>query len=123
MNFVIWLACDDIGKRRLARTVRAHDGGDFTIVNGEVQAVEDFLVFDRDVEIANFKYGGGPWNGVRGVGSTDRAFERNGDEFLGFDSELHRELLQHVLHEAVDDERSRLFFRKATLHAVEELLF
>src|SRR3712207_7111244 len=36
---------------------------------------------------------------------------------------FHRELLQHVLHEAVHDERRRLLFREAALLAVEHLIF
>src|SRR5689334_9316208 len=55
-------------------------------------------------------------------GSTDRAFEADRDQLLRFDRELHRELLEHVLDEAVDHERHRLLGRKAALAAVEQHL-
>ena len=42
----------------------------------------------------------------------DRAFERDRDQLLRLDGELHRQLLQHVLDEAVDDERHRLLRRR-----------
>src|SRR3954453_8504730 len=35
---------------------------------------------------------------------TDRSFERDRDQLLRLDCELHGKLLQHVLHEAVHDE-------------------
>src|SRR5437870_1765616 len=52
--------------------------------------------------------------------SADRAFEADRNEFLCLDRELHRELLQHVLDEAVDHERHRLLGREAPLPAVEQ---
>src|SRR5688500_4664831 len=39
---------------------------------------------------------------------SDRAFEADRNELLRLDGELHRKLLQHVLDEAVDDQRHRL---------------
>ncbi|KIU01712.1 hypothetical protein QU38_00215, partial [Staphylococcus aureus] len=51
---------------------------------------------------------------------THAAFERDRDQLLRLDRELHRQLLQHVLDEAVDHQRHRFFLRQATLHAVEQ---
>ena len=47
---------------------------------------------------------------------------RNRDQLLRLDREFHRQLLQHVAHEAVDDQRRRLLRREAALHGVEELI-
>src|SRR6476469_8407473 len=55
--------------------------------------------------------------------STDRAFEADRDQLLRLDREFHRQLLQHVAHEAVDDQRRRLFRRQAPLQAIEQLVF
>src|ERR1700751_5717352 len=40
---------------------------------------------------------------------ADRTLERDRDQLLCFDRELHRELLQHVLDKAVDDEADGFF--------------
>src|SRR5439155_8361954 len=40
--------------------------------------------------------------------SPDAAFEADGEEFLRFDRELHRQLLQDVAAEPVDDQRQRI---------------
>src|SRR5919202_6283281 len=61
------------------------------------------------------------WFLVSPVESADAAFEADADELLGLDRELHGELLQHVLDEAVDDERHGLLLGEPALHAVEEL--
>ena len=50
------------------------------------------------------------------------AFERDPDQLLRLDGELHRQLLDDVLDEAVDDERDRLLLGEAALHAVELLV-
>src|SRR6202043_3537860 len=60
--------------------------------------------------------------GRAGCGSSDRSLERNRDQLLSLDRELHRQLLQHVLDEAVHDERSRLLRRQAALAAIEQHL-
>ena len=49
------LAGQHIGQSRLARTVRAHNGGDLTLLDGQIEAVEDFLVLDLDMQILDFK--------------------------------------------------------------------
>src|SRR5690349_13222973 len=54
--------------------------------------------------------------------SANRAFQADRDQLLSLDGELHRQLLQHVPHEAVDDERGRLLLGEAALLAVELLL-
>ena len=51
-----------------------------------------------------------------------RAFEGDGKEFLSLNGELHRQLLQHLLGIAVDDESNGLFSGDATLVAIEELV-
>src|SRR5437588_3003323 len=53
---------------------------------------------------------------------TDAAFEADGQQLLRLDRELHRQLLQHLFAEAVDDQRQRVFVRKAALAAVEQLV-
>src|SRR5689334_16018321 len=41
----------------------------------------------------------------------------------GFDRELHRQLLEHFLAEAVDDHRHRVFGRQTALALIEDLVF
>src|SRR6478672_6230278 len=53
---------------------------------------------------------------------TNRSFERNLQQLLGLDREFHRQLLQHLAAEAVDDEADRILFRKPALAAVEQLV-
>src|SRR5262249_11164935 len=43
---------------------------------------------------------------------TDAPLQADRDQLLRLDRELHRELLQHVFDEAVDDERDRLLLRE-----------
>src|SRR4051794_7694682 len=54
--------------------------------------------------------------------SADRAFEADRDQLLRLDRKFHRQLLQHVLDEAVDHERHRLLRRQPALAAVEQHL-
>ena len=54
--------------------------------------------------------------------SSDRAFQRNGHERLGFHRKLHRQGLQNVLHKAVHHQRHRLFFVHPARAAVEQLI-
>src|SRR5262245_31025629 len=51
--------------------------------------------------------------------SPHAPFEADADQLLGFGHELHRQLLQHVAHEAVDHQRHRFLLRQTPLHAVE----
>src|ERR1700733_9274938 len=51
---------------------------------------------------------------------SNRSFQRDRDQLLRFHREFHRQLLQHVLHKAVDDETDRLFLTQAPLHAVKQ---
>src|SRR5438045_433058 len=53
---------------------------------------------------------------------TDAAFEADGQELLRLDRELHRQLLQHLFAEPVDDQRQRVFVGKPALAAVEQLV-
>src|SRR5258708_28638962 len=54
--------------------------------------------------------------------SADAAFQRDADQFLRLDSELHRQLLQHFLDEAVHHQRDPPFLPNAALQAVEQLI-
>ena len=47
-------------------------------------------------------------------------FQRDRDQLLRFHREFHRQLLQHVLHKAVDDEADGFFLAEAALDAVEQ---
>src|ERR1700730_8268344 len=58
----------------------------------------------------------------RGAASADAPFERNRDQFLRFHREFHRQLLQHIAHEAVDDQSRRLLAREPALHAIKQLI-
>ena len=55
-DLIILLAGDDVGQRRLAGAVGAHDGGDFAVLNGEVETVEDLLVLDGDGQVLDFDH-------------------------------------------------------------------
>ena len=54
-DFVIVLAGQHVSQRRLAGAVRPHDGGDLAFLDGQREAVEDFLVLDLDMQIFDFK--------------------------------------------------------------------
>ena len=43
------------------------------------------------------------------IASADAAFEADREQLLRLDRELHRQFLQHLLAEAVDDQRQRIF--------------
>jgi hypothetical protein len=51
--------------------------------------------------------------GVRRWPLSHRAFERDADQLLGFDGELHRQFLDDFLDEAVDDQRDGFFLGNA----------
>src|SRR5471030_2606616 len=51
---------------------------------------------------------------------SNRSFQRDRDQLLRLDCEFHRQLLQHVLDKAVDDETDRLFLAQSALHAIEQ---
>src|SRR6185437_4558654 len=54
--------------------------------------------------------------------SSDAAFEADGEELLRLDREFHRQLLQHFLAEAVDDQRQRVLGAETALAAIEQLV-
>src|SRR6476469_5080740 len=56
------------------------------------------------------------------AGSADAPLERNLQELLRLDCELHRELLQHFAAETIDDEADGLFLGHAALAAIEQLV-
>src|SRR5436190_17321812 len=51
---------------------------------------------------------------------SDAALQRDRDQLLRFYRKLHRQLLQHVLHEAVDHEANRFFLAEAALDAIKQ---
>src|SRR5262245_56707775 len=54
--------------------------------------------------------------------SANAAFPADAHQLLGLDREFHRQLLQHLLAETVDDERYRVLGRQAALPAIEQLI-
>src|SRR3954466_16178450 len=46
-------------------------------------------------------------------GLANRPFQRDRNQLLRFHRELHRQLLQHVLHEAIDHQADSFFLREA----------
>src|SRR5947209_1457296 len=56
----------------------------------------------------------------RAESSSNTSLEADRDQFLRLDGELHRQVLQHVLHESIDDERHGFLRREPALHAVEQ---
>src|SRR3954447_9639047 len=53
---------------------------------------------------------------------TDASFQRNSEQLLRFDGELHRELAEHFAAETADDHRHRVFRADAALLAIEKLV-
>src|SRR4051794_32410227 len=53
---------------------------------------------------------------------ADAAFEAHREEFLRLDRELHRQFLQDLLAEAVDDQRQGVLVGEAALAAIEQLV-
>src|ERR1700729_4132448 len=53
----------------------------------------------------------------KGRALSNRSLQRDRDQLLRFHRELHRQLLQHILHETVDDEANRLFLAQTALDA------
>src|SRR5262245_48093899 len=51
---------------------------------------------------------------------THASFQTDRNKFLRLDRKFHRQLLQYVLDEAIDDERRRLLRRHAALTAIKE---
>src|SRR5271155_2035702 len=54
----------------------------------------------------------------RFVWSSHTSLEADGNQFLSLNREFHRQLLQHVADEAVDDQGCRLFGRQPTLQTI-----
>src|ERR1700732_4084919 len=54
--------------------------------------------------------------------SSDAAFEAHRQQLLRFDREFHRQLFQHFLAEAVDDQRHRVLGAEPALPAIEQLV-
>ena len=58
-----------------------------------------------------------------GDGLADAAFQLQLYQPLRFYREFHRQFLEDLFAEAIDDEADRVFFGEAALHAVEDLVF
>ena len=56
------------------------------------------------------------------MASPNRPFQRDRDQFLRFNSKLHRQFLQHFLAEPIHNKRDGLFFIHAALAAIEQLI-
>src|SRR5690348_3128259 len=54
--------------------------------------------------------------------SPNRTFERDFQQLLGFHREFHRQFAEHLLAEAVDDHRHRIFLADTARAAVEQLV-
>src|SRR6266446_2356547 len=54
--------------------------------------------------------------------SPHAPFQSDGDQLLGLDRELHRELLQHILDEPIDHQCDRILRRETALPAIEQRL-
>ena len=83
---------------------------DLARLDRQVDALEDLLAVDRGVQVLDFEHALSSFLVLIRVarGSTDAAFEADAEQFLRLDGELHRQLLQHFLAEAVDDQRDRV---------------
>src|SRR3546814_11805496 len=64
---------------------------------------------------------GGVYRYIAPSWSPDRPLKRNPQQFLRLDRKFHRQLLEHFLGKAVDDQRHRFFRRQPALHRVEKL--
>src|SRR5262249_51449122 len=60
--------------------------------------------------------------GPRFQSSSDAAFEAHRQQLLRFDRKFHWQLFQHLLAEAVDDQRYRVFGAEAALAAIKQLI-
>src|SRR4051794_21278889 len=63
-----------------------------------------------------------PWISSILPSSAHRSFKAHGKQLLGLDRKLHRQFVQHLLAEPVDDEIDRVLLRQAALAAVEQLV-
>ena len=54
---------------------------------------------------------------------SNSTFERYAQEFLCLYGKLHRQLIEHILGIAIDDQANCLLGRNASLIAIEELVF
>src|SRR5678815_1824751 len=59
---------------------------------------------------------------TRRIGLSNAALQRNAQKLLCFDGEFHRQLLEHFLAEAIDDQAHRVFGRNAALSAIKDLV-
>jgi hypothetical protein len=54
-DFIVFVAAEDLAESAFAGAVRSHDGVDFTGLDREVQAFEDFAAGDGGVEVFDFE--------------------------------------------------------------------
>ena len=57
-HLIVLAAGEDVGQRRLAGAVRAHDGGDLAGFHRQVQAADDFgaVIDDAGVQVLDLKH-------------------------------------------------------------------
>ena len=104
------VAGQDVGQGALTRPVRAHDGVHFAGADLEVDAAENLMLADAGVKVSDVQH-----HPTLPSRLTLRSRWR-------LDRELHRQLLEHLAAEAVDDHGHRVLFGDPPLAAVEQLV-
>ena len=128
-DLILWVAGDGVGQGGLAGTVRAHDGVDLAGVDGQVNALEDFLrlaaFFRRQhlgVEVLNFqsRHNVCGFPSMKDLGGDLFQFFGNAVfQFLG--QGLHRNTVDDLIEEATDDEAAGFSLWNTARHQVEQL--
>ena len=112
------MAGQHLRQRALAGAVRTHDGVHLAGVDREIDALEDLLVAGARVKVSDFQH--------RRCSLPVQCRRRRhptlpsrliAEQLLRFDRELHRQLLEHFLAEAVDDHRDGVLGVEAALLA------
>ena len=49
---------DHVGQRALAGAVRPHQRVNLALIDGQIDALEDFFILNRDVQVLNLKHRG-----------------------------------------------------------------
>ena len=55
VGLIVGLAGEHVGERRFSRAVRAHDRVHLARLDDEIEALEDFLAVDLDVQVLDFQ--------------------------------------------------------------------
>ena len=115
------MAGQDLSERALARAVGPHDGVHLTLrtVREMPLRISFSPAAARRSLISSTR---NLLNNVMGE-LPDTTLETHPQQLLGFHRELHRELLEDLLAEAVHDHRDRVLGVEAPLLAIEDLVF